>query len=243
MKVEILNPGAFGSALVHLEPGESFVSEAGAMFRASANVEIDVTTRSRGGSGGVGGKLLGGLKRMLGGESFFLSTYTAGEGRPGEVGIAPTLQGEVAEVRLGASGDDEWATDGTLVCAGGSYLASETTVELDTEFQGLARGLLGGESLFFIHATGEGRVLLNAFGRITPVDVDGELVVDTGHVVAFEHSLDYSVTKTNAGWIKSALSGEGFVMHFRGQGRIWVQSHNPKEYGTRLGRRLPPRKG
>ncbi len=241
MNVQILNPGAFGSALVRLEAGESFVSEAGAMFRASSLIDIDVTTRSRE-TAGMGAKLLGGLKRMLGGESFFLSTYTAGGGQPGEVGIAPTLQGEVAEIRLGAQRDDLWATDGTLVCAGGSYLASDSAIELDTRYQGLAKGLMGGESLFFIHASGTGSVLVSGFGRITPVDIDGELVVDTGHLVAFEESLRYRVTKTNAGWIQSALSGEGFVMHFEGRGRAWVQSHNPREYGSQLGRRLPPRR-
>lgn len=227
-----MNPGAFGSALVKLEPGESFVSESGAMFRASANIDIDVTTRTRGGSGG----LMAGLKRMLGGETFFLSTYTASDGAPGEVGVAPTLQGEVFPIQLDSSRPQ-------VVCAGGSYLASDADIELNTEYQGLARGLLGGEALFFVKASGNGTLLVNAFGRITPIDVDGELVIDTGHIVAFEETMQYRVTKTNAGWIKSALSGEGFVMHFEGQGRVWVQSHNPKEFGSRLGRRLPPRRG
>ncbi|MFT5732776.1 MAG: hypothetical protein ACI80K_002547 [Paracoccaceae bacterium] len=232
MELEIKNPGAFGSALITLDPGESFVSEAGAMFRASANVDIDVTTRSRGGSGGI----MGGLKRMLGGESFFLSTYTATGGQPGEVGVAPTLQGEVFPIQLDSSRPQ-------VVCAGGSYLASDSEVSLNMEYQGLARGLLGGESLFFVKASGNGILLVNAFGRITPIDVDGELVIDTSHIVAFEETMQYRVTKTNAGWIKSALSGEGLVMHFEGKGRVWVQSHNPKEFGARLGRRLPPRKG
>ena len=236
MEIEIMNPGAFGSALVKLEPGETFVSEAGAMFRASANVDIDVTTRSRGGGG-----LLAGLKRMMGGESFFLSTYRATDGQPGEVGVAPTLQGEVYPIELDVERPN-------IVCSGGSYLASESTVSLNTEYQGLARGLLGGESLFFIKAGADepgegGTVLLNAFGRITAVDVEGELVVDTGHLVAFEETMEYEITKTNAGWIKSALSGEGLVMHFMGRGRVWVQSHNPTDFGQRLGRRLPPRRG
>lgn len=230
MHIEIKNPGAFGSALVRLEAGESFVSESGAMFRASANVDIDVTTKSRG-KGGV----LGGLKRLISGENFFYSTYTLRDGQPGEVGLAPTLQGEVFEIPL----------DGqqSVVCAGGSYLASDTDVNLDLAYQGLGRGLLGGESLFFIQARGYGSLLVNAFGRITAIDVDGELVVDSGHLVAFEETLAYRITKTNAGWIKSFLSGEGLVMHFEGRGRIWVQSHNPKEFGARLGRRLPPRRG
>ena len=90
MKIDILSQGAFESALVHLDSGEQFVSEAGAMYRASANVDIDVTTRSRG-SGGF----LAGVKRLLAADSFFLSTYQTNDGQPGEVGLAPTHQGEV----------------------------------------------------------------------------------------------------------------------------------------------------
>lgn len=225
-----MNPGAFGSALVKLDVGESFVSESGAMFRASVNVEIEVSTKSRG-KGGI----LSGLKRLLGGESFFYSTYTLRDGQPGEVGLAPTLQGEVAEIVL--------AGGSSVVCAGGSYLASDTDLQLELAYQGLGRGLLGGESLFFIQVSGHGSLLVNAYGRITALDIEDELVVDSGHLVAFEETLEYQLTKTNAGWIKSFVSGEGLVMHFRGRGRIWVQSHNPKEFGTRLGRRLPPRQG
>ena len=71
MEFEILEQGAFQSALVHFEAGERVVSESGAMVRASGNVDIDVTTRAK-----KGGGLLSGVKRMLGGDSFFLSTYT-----------------------------------------------------------------------------------------------------------------------------------------------------------------------
>ena len=90
MEIEILGSGAFESALVHLAPGEQFISESGAMYRASANVDIDVTTQS-GGSGG----LLAGMKRLLARESFFFSTYSTSDGQSGEVGLAPTHQGEV----------------------------------------------------------------------------------------------------------------------------------------------------
>ncbi|MFT7679476.1 MAG: hypothetical protein ACI8QC_003478 [Planctomycetota bacterium] len=229
MEIQILNPGAFGSALVKLDPGDSFVSDSGAMFRSSANVDIDVTTKSRGKGG-----LLSGLKRLISGDNFFFSTYRVKDDQPGEVGLAPTLQGEVFKIEV----------DGTpnVCCAGGSYLASDASLELDLQYQGLGRGLLGGESLFFMQVAGQGSLLVNAYGRITAIDVDGELVVDTGHLVAFEETLTYRVTKTNAGWIKSFLSGEGMVMHFEGRGRIWVQSHNPKEFGSRLGRQLPPRR-
>jgi uncharacterized protein (AIM24 family) len=122
VKIEILNPGAFGSALVHLEPGESFVSESGAMFRASGNLDIDVTTRSQG-KGGI----LAGVKRLLGGENFFFSTYRPQGGGRGEVGLAPTLGGEVRRVEL--DGASPW------LCAGGSYLGSHPDVALDVQFR------------------------------------------------------------------------------------------------------------
>jgi uncharacterized protein (TIGR00266 family) len=229
MRIDILARGAFGSALVALEPGESFVSESGAMFRASANVDIDVTTRPRGSKGG----LLAGLKRLVGGDNFFFSTYRTTDGRPGEVGLAPTLGGEVRVVAL--DGVTPW------VCAGGSYMGSHPDVQLDTRFQGL-RGLFSGERLFFMHCAGRGELLVNAYGQIDEVQVDGELVVDTGHVVAFEETLTYSLGKTGGSWLTSFLAGEGVVFRFAGRGRLLVQSHNPKEFGTRLGRLLPPRK-
>ncbi len=67
MQIDLVDQGAFTSALVHLQPGERFISEAGAMFRASSNIEIDVTTRAK-----AKGGMFGGVKRMFAGESFFL---------------------------------------------------------------------------------------------------------------------------------------------------------------------------
>ncbi len=228
MNIEILSKGAFESALVHLDPGEQFVSESGAMYRASANVDVDVTTRSRGAGG-----FLGGVRRLLGGDTFFLSTYQTADGRGGEVGLAPTLQGEVVVIDVDPS--TPWN------CAGGSYLGSSAGVKIDTQFQGM-KGFVTGESLFFIEASGSGQLLANAFGRIVAVEVDDSLTVDTGHLVAFEKSLQYTITKAGGSWVQSWLAGEGIVMNFTGQGRILTQSHNPKEFGRGLGPLLPLRK-
>ena len=70
----------------------------------------------------------------------------------------------------------------------------------------------------------------------------GNMVIDTGHLVAWDASLTYKVGKSGAGWIASFLSGEGLVCHFEGQGRIWMQSRNPPSYGQEVGRMLPPRR-
>ena len=195
MNVEILGKGAFESALVQLDPGEQFVSESGAMYRASANVDIDVTTKSRGKGG-----LLGGVKRLLAGDNFFLSTYKTNDGQSGEVGLAPTHQGEVFVIDVEPS--KPW------ICAGGSYLGSSEGLKVDTQFQGL-KGLFTGEKLFFVEVSGSGQLLVNAFGRIVESVVEDDLIVDTGHLVAFESGLEYSMTKAGKSWFQSWLSGEG----------------------------------
>lgn len=227
MKIEIPASGAFSSALVHLEPGEEFVSESGAMFRASANIDIDVTTKTRGKGG-----FFAGLKRLFAGEHFFFSKYRVTDDRPGEVGLAPTLQGNVRVLEL----DDSHA----WYCTGGSYLGSSPSLMVDTEFQGL-KGLFTGESVFFLKVTGSGQLLVSAFGRLAEINVKESITVDTGHVVAFQDTLKYTITKAGRSWFQSWLAGEGIVMNFTGQGRLLVQSHNPNEFGKSLGPTLPPR--
>ncbi len=227
MQVTAMEKGAFGWALVKLRSGEKFISEAGSMFRVSSNIEMDVTTRSR----STGG-LLSGVRRMIAGESFFLSTYTASGGTGGEVGLAPRLQGEVAVIDC--DGRNRW------VCAGGSYLGSSPDLDIDTQFQGL-RGVFSGESLSFLSVEGAGPLIVNAFGKLTEVDVAGYLTVDTGHVVAFEESLTYSIDKAGGSWVQSFLTSEGLTLKFYGHGRLYLQSHNPNEFGKSVGPLLPPR--
>ncbi|MCH5376337.1 MAG: AIM24 family protein, partial [Planctomycetes bacterium] len=81
MQIDIHRQSVFASVLIRLNPGEEFVSESGAMYRTSSNVDVDVTTKSMG-QGGV----LGGLKRMLAKENFFFSTYRVTDHQIGEVG-------------------------------------------------------------------------------------------------------------------------------------------------------------
>ena len=227
MEIELLGKGAFMSALVHLDSGEEFISESGAMYRASSNVDIDITTKSRK-KGGV----FQALKRLFAGEHFFFSTYKTSDGQSGEVGLAPTHQGGMKILPL--DGSAAWMT------TGGSYIGSSKDVLVETEFQGL-KGLFTGENIFFLKASGTGQILVGAFGRLTEIEVNEEIIVDTGHVVAFQDTLEYKITKAGKGWFQSWLTGEGMVMKFSGKGRIVVQSHNPDEFGKGLGPILPER--
>ena len=84
-------------------------------------------------------------------------------------------------------------------------------------------------------------MLLSAFGGIYKIDVDGEYVVDTGHVVAFEKTLEFSITKAGSSWIAAFLGGEGLVLRFQGRGKLYCQTHNPGSFGQLIGGKLPPR--
>ena len=224
MKTEIIGSEAFQSLKVTLSPGEQFVSEAGKMTRMSTSITNEVETVNK--SGG----LLGGLKRMLGGEAFFFSRYTANS--EGEVVLSPTLPGNVGLQHL--DGNVGW------YCAGGSYMASGPEIKTEPRWQGM-KGMFTGESMVFVHATGIGPLVLDAFGKVEVEEVDGTFIVDTGHVVAFEDTLEYTISKAGGSWFSSMLAGEGFVIKFSGRGKVMMQSHNMKEFGAILGPKLPAR--
>jgi uncharacterized protein (TIGR00266 family) len=159
----------------------------------------------------TGGILRGLARKVLGGESFFLAEYTGPSG--GEIAFSPALPGTVIHRRM--SGD-------TLRLTGGCFLACSAGVDIRTRFGGL-RSFFSGEGAFMMDVSGEGDLFLNAYGAVIERDVRGSLTVDTGHVVAWEPSLDYSIK--GMGGMKSTLfSGEGLVMNFQGEGRIWLQS-------------------
>jgi uncharacterized protein (TIGR00266 family) len=227
MDIEVISRPAGAAAKIHLSSQEGFTAEAGAMIAMSQDVSVETTSRSRGGKGGI----LRGLKRLFSGESFFLNHFTANSDEQ-EVFLGPSMVGDVVVHRLQA---------GTLVVQGSSWLASSHEVEIDTTFQGVGAALFSGEGIFWVKCSGTGDVLLNAFGGIYELDVDGEHVVDTGHVVAFEDTLSFKVTKAAAGWISSFLSGEGLVCRFRGRGKIYCQTHHPGSFGKALGPKLKAR--
>ena len=87
-----------------------------------------------------------------------------------------------------------------------------------------------------------GQLLVSAFGAIREIDVDGAITVDTGHVVAFEDSLEYSLGKAGGSRLQSFLASEGITLNFSGRGTLYVQSHNPDEWARSLAGLLPPRK-
>ncbi len=229
MHFEIQYNPAHSLAVAHLSPGDSVRAEASAMVSMSRNLEIETNTGPKGAGGFF--KKVG--RSFLGGESFFQNVYRS-VSSPGHVSLAPRLCGSMVVHEL------QQGTD--LLIQGSSYVAAPDSVLIDTKFQGF-KGFFSGESLFFLKASGSGPVLLNAFGAIETMDMDGELIVDTGHIVAFEQGINYEIQKAGGGWISSFLSGEGLVLRMKGRGRIYVQSRNPNEFGRSVGSLLPARQG
>ncbi len=202
------------------------MAESGAMVTQDGHVEMQT---SAGQGKGAGGFLKGLGRKMFLGESFFRNTFTA-QTSPGEVTFAPSLPGDIMIYEMG--GRD-------LVVQQTSYLASATTVEIETKWGGF-KSFFGEGKLFWIRAFGRGPIALNAFGAIKELDIDGSFIIDTGHIVAFESTLDFKIKRVGS-WFSTFFSSEGLVCRFEGQGKLFIQTRNPSEFGGLLGPKLPPR--
>ncbi len=225
MNIELLHQPESAIARVSLDSGEELVAQAGAMIAMSGSINASTTLRK-----GKGGGVMGGLKRMVAGESLFLSVFRSPtDGNT--IWLAPRLIGDLFIYEL--TGQD-------LVVQATSYLACSSEVDLDVGFQGF-KSLFSGESIFWLTFSGRGLALLASFGGIYEVPVDGEYIVDTGHIVAFEKSLDFSITKASSSLLASFLGGEGLVCRFKGKGKLYCQTHNPGAFGSTIGSQLPPR--
>ncbi|HKZ77625.1 MAG TPA: TIGR00266 family protein [Pyrinomonadaceae bacterium] len=207
-KYEVLHQPAFSLAVVQLQPEQSIQAEAGAMVSMSANVELQSQMK---------GGFLGALKRAAGGESAFVSTFTA-RGGPGEVTFAPGTPGDIAAIEM---------SNQSFFVQSSSYLAGDSTLVVDTKWGG-AKSFFGGEGLFVLLVQGQGLLLVSSFGAIHRKRLQpGErYVVDTGHLVAWEGSTQYTLRKAAAGFFRSMVSGEGIVAEFTGPGELLIQTRN-----------------
>ena len=204
-----------------LEAGESIQAESGAMVSMTPNVQIETAAR---------GGLFGGLKRaVLGGESFFINTFTC-QGGPGEILFAPSLPGDVMHIPL---------TGGSMYVQSGSYMCSTGGIQVDTSWAG-AKGFFSGEGLFLLKCTGTGDLFVSSYGAVHTVELQPgqQYLVDTGHMVAFEETITYNVQAV--GGLKSTLfSGEGLVCNFAGPGRLYIQSRSMDAFLKFLIPKLP----
>ena len=207
MEYEILYRPSFSLVKIKLSQGESVLAEAGAMVSKSEGINIQ--TKAKGG-------VFGALKRsMLGGQSFFMNTFTAE--REGDISFAPSLPGDIHAVEL---------NNKTIYAQSGSFIASFGDVEINTKWGG-AKTFFSKEGLFLLKISGTGTVFLSSYGAIDEIILGpGEkYIVDTGHMVSFEEGVGYKVKRV--GGLKSTLfSGEGLVCELEGPGKITIQTRS-----------------
>ncbi len=205
---------------VELDPGETVIAEAGAMNY----MEDRITFESRMGDGskadeGLLGKLLGAGKRMLTGESIFMTHFTNSGTGVRRVAFAAPYPGKIVAVDLTEVG-------GELLCQKDAFLCAAKGTELSIAFtKKLGTGFFGGEGFVLQRLRGDGLAFLHAGGTVIKRDLDGDVLrMDTGCLVAFTPGVDYAIEK--AGNLRSMFfGGEGlFLATLRGTGSVYVQS-------------------
>jgi uncharacterized protein (TIGR00266 family) len=226
LRYQILYQPSFSMAVVSLERGEQIMAESGAMVSMSPTIRLQASMS--------GGGFFGAVKSAIGGESIFRTTFTAENG-PGEVVLAPATLGDIMALELAGS---------RFIVQPGSYLAGDPSLAISV--QGSMRGMISGEGLFLLTVQGSGLLLLSSFGAIHAKQLAAgeEYVVDTGHIVAFESSVEYRVEKATGksqsvggfikGMVQSALSGEMLVCRYRGPGKIHLQTRQLPGFARQL---------
>jgi uncharacterized protein (TIGR00266 family) len=217
---------------IDLAPGETVYSQTHAVAWMNNRVKMETNT---------GGGFFAGLKRSLGGGSFFVTDFTAEDAssaKPGHVAFAPRFPGTVIARTL-AAGE-------SLICRKETFLCAEKSVTLELAFQQkLGAGLFGGEGFILQKVTGPGTVWLDLSGEVVEKELsaDDVLLVHVGHVGVQTPGIQFDIQMVR-GFRNVLFGGEGlFLAHLRGPGKIWLQSMPIMILAEEIGRHLPSDRG
>ena len=207
------------AVVVTLDPGEAVTAEAGAMMYMEYGIRM-ATTLDQGQGGGLFGKLLGAGKRLLTGESFFITLFANEASKRQDIAFASPYPGKIQPIEL-----REWG--GTIIAQKDAFLCAARGVTVDIAFtRRIGAGFFGGEGFILQRLSGDGLAFLHASGTLVNKTLrPGEsLRVDTGCLVAMEPSVTYDIKMVPG--IKTALfGGEGlFFAHLTGPGRVILQT-------------------
>jgi uncharacterized protein (TIGR00266 family) len=208
MKAELRFKPSFTTLFVELGPGDSIVAESDAM--ASMSTGTVMRTRFN------GGFFRAILRKLFGDESLFVNEFSAPPGRgSGELVLTQPTPGDMEAIELKGE---------TIYLQPGAFVACTPGVSLKLGWAGFA-SWFGGEGLFRLKMSGTGTVWMGGYGGVFTRDVQGEYVVDTGHLLAYEPGLSLKVGLAG-GIFSSFFGGEGFVSRVRGHGKIYMQSRS-----------------
>lgn len=196
---------------IELDEGEGVRAEAGAMLYMDGGIEMQTST---------GGGLFKGFKRMLTGETFFITTFLNNARDRKKVAFAAPFPGRILPMDLGAVG-------GSILCQKDSFLCAARGIEIEVAFtKKLGVGLFGGEGFILQRLEGDGLAFIHAGGTLLERDLKpGEiLMVDTGCLAALATGVDYDI-KFVGGFKNALLGGEGvFLARLEGPGKVYLQS-------------------
>lgn len=208
MKTQIDGAPAFAHLQVVLEPGEAIIAESDAM--ASMAADLQMRTRLN------GGLVAALLRRYLGGESLFINRFHNATSGPRRLTLVQPTPGDMRCREL-AAGE-------TYFLQPGAFLAADESVKLGLKWAGLV-SFIAHEGLFKMTVTGPGKVWFGAYGALLERAVDGELIVDTSHLVAYPPGITLKL-QLAGGLFSSILGGEGLVTQVTGKGSIVIQTRS-----------------
>lgn len=205
--------------MVDLLPGDQVIAESNAMVMSDGNVSVEGQLQ--------GGVLSSIARKLFTEETLFQQVFTADKGRSGQVFLAPQLPGDIEVVDIG---------ERQFFLNSGCYLASEATVNTATKLNSSVLGSFFGSTggLMVMRTEGRGKLCLCGFGQVLQVDVkpDEEVVIDNGHVVAWDTALEYRVSTASSKrglfgrMMSTAMSGEYLVTRFSGSGKVYISTRN-----------------
>jgi uncharacterized protein (TIGR00266 family) len=207
MKTTIEGQPSFAHIHVDLAPGESITAESDAM--ASMAADLDLATRFN------GGFFPGLARKFFADESLFINEFTNNTDGVRRLTLVQPTPGDISFVEL----------NGNSVCLQpGAYLASTPGIKLTLRYAGLA-SFIGREGLFKLVASGTGTVWYGAYGALMEHVMDGELIVDTSHLVVYDPALKLKV-QLAGGFFSSFFGGEGLVTRVQGKGHVVIQTRS-----------------
>lgn len=226
---------------VELDPNETVIAEAGSLMMMDDSIKMETIfgDGSKSNGGGLMGKLMGAGKRLITGESLFMTTFTNEGSGKRHVYFAAPYPGKIIPMDLSELG-------GKIICQKDSFLAAAKGVSVGVEFQRkIGAGFFGGEGFIMQKLEGDGMAFVHAGGAIHRVDLQPgqKLRVDTGCLVAMTSSVDYDIETVSG--IKTALfGGEGiFFASLSGPGTVWIQSLPFSRLASRVFAAAPVSKG
>lgn len=205
---------------VELDPGETVIAEAGAMNYMEDGIRFE----ARMGDGsdvnaGFMSKLFSAGKRMITGESLFMTHFTNDGSGKRIVSFAAPFPGSIIPVNLADVGEQ-------ITCQKDSFLCAALGTKIDIAFnRKLGSGFFGGEGFILERLEGDGMAFMHAGGTVIEKELRGEtLRLDTGCLVGFTQGIDYDIEMTK-GLRSMFFGGEGlFMATLRGHGKVWIQS-------------------